>query len=833
LHAVFHESRSYAVGLRRLFLILAATGLGAALVPAANAGTSGARTEFLVTLNVPSLATAVAQSRVLSARSKHTRLDTRSPTSVSYLRGLASTQRTLQRRIAAVVPDASVRWRYQVVLDGMSVVASPADAARLSRLPGVAHVYPALRYHALERQGYQVIGAPALWGPRLSTAGQGIKIGIIDDGVDQRHPYLSPSGLSMPPGFPKGKKRYTTRKVIVARAFAPPHPKWRYAHLPFDPALSEHGTHVAGIAAGDYNTNADGTFISGVAPRAYIGNYKVLSIPTASGVGPDGNAPEIVAGIEAAVRDGMDVINLSLGEPEVNPHRDPVIKAIDGAAEAGVVPTIAAGNDFSPFGFGSVASPGSAPRAITAAAATRDSVIAGFSSAGPTPVSHRMKPDVTAPGVDILSSVPRSDGTWASWAGTSMASPHVAGAAALLRQRHPTWTVAQIKSALVLTGQPVYTGPGHRAEVRPAREGGGMLDLPRADRPLLFARPSSLSFGCLRPGKRVTRTIALTDAGGGAGSWTVAVRRMGSPKLRLRHPAEVAVPGTLRLTASHVPASTQGSGFILLTRRAAIRRIPFWYCGTANRLSRHGYRVLRRTGMYSGNTRHHKALISRYRFPDLQPGAGVATLLRGPEQVFRVHLRRRVANFGVGVVSSPGPGIQIQPRVVYGANENHLAGYPALPLNLNPYLSEFLAPVPAAGVVLPAQGKYSIVFDSKSRKDAGKFHFRFWINDTTPPLLKLRTKSAPQSGSLRIQASDAGSGVDPDSIQLRIDGHQFFTWNYSRAHHRITVPLGQIARGAHRLRLQVSDFQESRNMEDVGPILPNTRVLHSRFRVSG
>ena len=80
-----------------------------------------------------------------------------------------------------------------------------------------------------------------------------------------------------------------------------------------------------------------------------------------------------------------------------------------------------------------------------------------------------MKPDVSAPGVDITSSVPPHAGTWASFSGTSMASPHVAGAVALLRQRHPDWTVAQVKSALVLTGKPVPTRPGGRRRRRHAR----------------------------------------------------------------------------------------------------------------------------------------------------------------------------------------------------------------------------------------------------------------------------------------------------------------------------------------------------------------------------
>src|SRR5204862_3718578 len=129
--------------------------------------------------------------------------------------------------------------------------------------------------------------------------------------------------------------------------------------------------------------------LNGIAPKAYLGNYKVLSVPT-PGVGPDGNSPEIVAGIEAAVRDGMDVLNMSFGEPEIDPRRDIVVKAVDAAAAAGVVPAVAAGNDFDEFGLGSVTSPGNSPRAITAAAVTspRNSppqVIPDVPSARPTP----------------------------------------------------------------------------------------------------------------------------------------------------------------------------------------------------------------------------------------------------------------------------------------------------------------------------------------------------------------------------------------------------------------------------------------------------------------
>ena len=108
--------------------------------------------------------------------------------------------------------------------------------------------------------------------------------------------------------------------MIVQRAFAPGEPAYQYATAPFDPSEngSFHATHVAGIAAGDHNTQDGALFLSGVAPDAYLGNYKALTIPT-PGFGLDGNSAQIAAAIEAAVSDGMNVINLSLGEPEISP----------------------------------------------------------------------------------------------------------------------------------------------------------------------------------------------------------------------------------------------------------------------------------------------------------------------------------------------------------------------------------------------------------------------------------------------------------------------------------------------------------------------------------
>ena len=306
-------------------------------------------------------------------------------------------QRRFEKALRSRIPSATVHWRYRIVANGVSVVLPSRDLPRLAGLPGVREVFAPATYRALAGPDAVTIRARELPAADIPNAGAGIKIGIIDDGVDQRHPFFDPAGYEMPSGYPRGQAAYTTAKVIVARAFPPPGATWRHASKPFDPEQSSHGTHVAGIAAGNRDTLAAGTRISGIAPRAYIGNYKVLTVPTDANVGLDGNAPEIVAAIEAAVTDGMDVINLSIGEPEIEPSRDVVALALDAAAAAGVVPVVAAGNDFDDYGPGSLSSPGSSTRAITVGASTSGTApgIASFSSvrphAGLAPAQARLR----------------------------------------------------------------------------------------------------------------------------------------------------------------------------------------------------------------------------------------------------------------------------------------------------------------------------------------------------------------------------------------------------------------------------------------------------------
>ena len=222
-----------------------------------------------MTLKAPPLAEVFARQDTLafSSFARPNRLLFTAPESRNYLRRLDTAQRALQARIETKIPRARVRWRFGVVLNGFAVVVPHSELARLSRVTS-AQVWPSIGYHTLLDKTPQIIGAPTVWGPTLATAGQGVKIAIVDDGIDQTHPFFAPAGYAYPAGFPKGQTAYTTPKVIVARAFAPATPVYANAKLPFDPDLSDHGIHVAGIAAGNNNTptRTGGFRLSGIAP---------------------------------------------------------------------------------------------------------------------------------------------------------------------------------------------------------------------------------------------------------------------------------------------------------------------------------------------------------------------------------------------------------------------------------------------------------------------------------------------------------------------------------------------------------------------------------------
>jgi subtilase family protein len=787
-------------------------------------------TEVIVTLKAPPLADAPA--RALQGQLGRT-LSLSFPSNRAYVQRLDRAQDDVATRIVHAIPGASIRWRYHTVLDGMAVVLPRAQADKLAHIRGIAQVWPNGVYRAQLDRTPTLIGAPQVWGPGLATAGQGMKIAIIDEGVDQTHPFFNPTGFSYPPGFPKGNTAFTTPKVIVARVFAPPGATSPLETLPFAGAdgQDDHGTIVAGVAAGDANTLAKGFRVSGIAPRAYLGNYKALAAPT-PGVGLDGNAPELAAAIEAAVNDGMNVINMSLGEPEVDPRRDPVVQALNAAADAGVVSAIAAGNYHDDFGNGTIDSPAAAEKAIAVAASTgghssaAPDRIASWSGGGPTPYSLQFKPDVTAPGVGVLTSVPPN--SWETVDGTSLAAPHVAGAAAVLMQRHPDWTVAQIKSALVTTGAPVHYANGH--EVPTTREGGGRIDLPRADASFLFANPTSLSFGLVKPGRTVVTSIDLAGHAPLVESLVRVQLQEAARGARVVVPDRTPVPGTLqvRLVVSRTAAEGDRTGFILfqppgLRPEGRSLRIPFWFRIERPRLVLDPQRALGRPGVYRATTAGAASHVTSYRYPDLVPNSlGLSVRLDGPEVVYRFRLRRPVANFGVAILSR-APRVTVQPRIVRDGDENRVAGYAGLPVDLNPYRSALSTPRLVAGVVLPEPGTFDVVFDSPARSAHGSFTFRFWIDDTTPPSVRVLPSS---NGVVRIAVRDGGAGVDPQSLHAIVDGH---TRAVSFANG--VARISGLDRGSHSLVFRASDYQETKNMEDIGPILPNTRTLKTTVSV--
>ena len=346
---------------------------GTITIPAAH---RKGRVTVIVTLAEPALA---SYSRSLAGRSATQRLDASSASSKAYVARLAAAQQRAEAVLRREIPSATVGRHYTLLLNGMAVELPAKKLADLARLGFARKLYPSLRYTLALNRGPGVIGAAAL-AAAGGGSGEGIKIAVVDDGIDPNNRFFDPTGFAYPEGFPKGGTKWTTAKVIVARSFVGTGAD-DSSRLAVDPKASFHGTHVAGIAAGNSGTTAPAgrdhpvtTGLSGVAPRAQVGNYRVFNVPTFAG--HVGNTPEIVAAFESAVRDGMDVINFSGGGPQTDPASDALIEAVRNVAAAGVVPVISAGNDRDQYGLGSAGSPGTAPEAISVAALSNSHVFA-------------------------------------------------------------------------------------------------------------------------------------------------------------------------------------------------------------------------------------------------------------------------------------------------------------------------------------------------------------------------------------------------------------------------------------------------------------------------
>ncbi len=662
------------------------------------------------------------------ARAKNGKIDFSSGANGRYVAALAQAHNAFKKWLQSTKSPAQILREYDVVLNGFGVQLNGATIDSLRTGPGVAVVEPSYLYHQTMNRSVGIIGAPVAWSmlSGVANAGAGVKVGVIDSGIDENHPYLTDGSLcaTTPSGFPKfdpGNQGLTSCKVIVARVYYTGRPGLYTAE-----AAQDHGTHVSGTIAGVYGTIAPAaglypavTGLTGVAPKAFLGNYNVFPGPITSATSHD-----IAEAIEDAVKDGMDVLNMSLGGG-INGLMDQLTAATDRATRAGVVVAVAAGNSGS--NPNTVESPGQAAGAITAAAASNnhyfgadvavdgahygaatgefnpfdpavtaplanwngtaagatagaatqgcaalaggthagqiviidrgtctfaikvanakaagavgvlvvnngpgdpiamagtDSIpavmlglsdraairtagaagatatvngttltevltanenyLASFSSRGPTNLLD-VKPDVTAPGVNIYSSI--VGGKYEMFQGTSMATPHVAGSAALLRQLHPDWAPAQIKSALVdSASRPTALGTSN-----PQNRGGGVVNLAAAAHVTATLDPATLSFRKIEPtsGQSKTIVVQVTNvtgtsvtygatasfaSAGMAANATVSV----SPSSLTLDPGKTGSVAVTVETAQSAPVG-QYYGDLTVTGGGSTLKAPFWF----------------------------------------------------------------------------------------------------------------------------------------------------------------------------------------------------------------------------------------------------------------
>ena len=976
------------------------------------------RLTVILTLAQPPLA---AWSRTLAGRSATRRLNAASASSRAYVAGLLAAQKRAEVALHRAIPSATVSRHYTLLLNGMAVEIPARELPAAAGLSFARRLYPSLRYTLALNRGPGVIGAGAL-AAAGGGSGEGLKIAVVDDGIDPANRFFDPAGFTYPEGFPKGGAKWTTPKVIVARSFVGVGAD-EASRLAVDPKVSFHGTHVAGIAAGNAGTTAPAgrdhpevSGLSGVAPRAQVGNYRVFNVPTFAG--HVGNTPEIVAAFESAVLDGMDVINFSGGGPQTDPASDALIEAVRNVAAAGVVPVISAGNDRDDYGLGSTGSPGTAPEAISVAALSnthvfapalsvvapdapasltripfsgripeawaardqqlvdvgsivsvagtptprnlcgppgnlnggrsplpagslsgaialvsrgdcvfvlkaarakaagaigivlvdnrpgeangipielavpagmisdldgarlrtyltgqngrtlvrigsdsqelatgRSGIVTSFSSGGLTAFGHQLKPDVGAPGGAILSAtLAVAGGPFAVFDGTSMAAPHVAGAVALLLQRHPGWSPRQVKSALVSTAGPAWVDTARTTEAPVLLSGGGLADVVAANDPKLFTDPVSLSFGDLnvnRGGTSRSLLLSLTDAGGGAGTWSVELKPQAQPSgvaievlgsATISSGGELILPVTARAAAD--AKAGEAYGFIILRRGADVRKVP--YALLVTRPGLESAPVIPLRFIQQGDTRTGTSRASVYKYP--AAAFGPAASYTGPpvdevggEILYRIRVDEPAVNLGAAVISSSA-GSLIHPWVLGSPDENDVQGYAGTPVNVNNLTIDYPLDIGAAGTVFPRTKSYYVSVDSgrdpyTGRALGGRYVLRAWLNDVQPPLLGLMTSRVSAGRpTIALRVVDEGAGVDPYSLVIGYGRSLVGAAAYDPSSGIALFPLPAQApalkAGRRMLSAQAADFQEAKNVDSVGDeLLPNTAFARGPIRV--
>ncbi|MFE2751889.1 S8 family serine peptidase [Actinosynnema sp. NPDC059335] len=417
--------------------------------------------------------------------------------------------------VAAQTPKTSAATTFRTLLDD----------------PDVKKVWlDGLRRPTLDRSTAQ-IGAPTAWDAGFT--GKGVKVAVLDGGVDGTHPDLA-------------------GREVAERNFT---------EDPDATDVNGHGTHVAATIA------SNGPKYRGVAPDAQILDGKVCALYGCA-------ESWILDGLQWAVDQGADVVNLSLGGDDT-PGLDPLEEAVNTlSARTGVLFVVAAGNS---GGTATVGSPGSADAALTVGAVERDDAIAPFSSRGPRLGDGAVKPDLTAPGVDIVAAraatgsigTPVGDAHVAV-SGTSMATPHVAGAAALLAQQHPDWTGAQIKATLMASAK-------NNPALSAFDQGTGRVDLAKAITTTVTAEPAGLTMGT-HPWPHgddtpVAKDLTYRNSGTDAVTFAVSVEARGPD-------GDPAPAGLLAVTPTTVTVPAGGEATVTVTANTQVGSTDGAFSGT-------------------------------------------------------------------------------------------------------------------------------------------------------------------------------------------------------------------------------------------------------------
>ncbi|MDQ1651772.1 MAG: hypothetical protein QOI35_972 [Cryptosporangiaceae bacterium] len=394
------------------------------------------------------------------------------------------------------------------------------------------------------------IGAPTAWA--AGYTGAGVDVGVIDTGVDATHPDLKDAVVE-------------SRNFLVAGP--PPGPPGQPGPpIPAPPVedgkdYKGHGTHVASIIAGRGTASA-GRY-KGVAPAARIHSFKACD---RSGTCTESS---LIAAMEAAAQEKLRVVNMSIGQPN-QVGQDPLEEAVQTlTAKYGTLFVVASGNDSGPAN-----SPSTAPDALSVGAVDKQDNIAGFSSGGSLQGELIAKPEVTAPGVSITAaqSTTRDGGDsnpYVTFSGTSMATPHVTGAVALLAPQQTEWTHDPLKAALVSSAKP-------STAITAERQGAGRIDVGRAITQHVTASPVSLSFGehdwPHADDQPVSHTV--TYANSGATPQTLAI----SAAATTQNGAPTAA-GLVRLSASSVTVPAGGTADVTVTVSPAADAQIGWFSG--------------------------------------------------------------------------------------------------------------------------------------------------------------------------------------------------------------------------------------------------------------